>query len=137
MRFPLCFLLGWLLCACDSPSPAFSGAEASRHEVGSNTFSVYVKNGQAQSIRTNFAKRPDIRSVARQAETAKEAASGCPVVKIYGDVALLNGTLDCSQPIRPNEWAVWSKPPRRGMTCVGESSASRRGDWRDVTLDCF
>lgn len=137
MRSLLCLFLCWLLSACDSPSPVFHGADASRHEIGGNTFSVYVKGGHAQAIRTNFAKRPDIRVIALQAETAIEAASGCPVIEIYGDVALLTGTLNCGQKIVPEERAKLVKPPRRWLTCVGESSASHWGEWHDVTLDCF
>lgn len=137
MRSLLCLLMCGMISACDSPSPAFHGAEASQHEVGGNVFSVYVKTGQAQAIRTNFAKRPDIRAIARQAETAMEAASGCSVVEIYGDVALLNGTLECSQPLDPGQRARWVKPPRRGWTCLGDSRASHWGDWSDVTLECF
>lgn len=137
MRSLLRLFMFGLLSACDQPSPAFYGAEASRHEIGGNLFSVYVKAEQAQAIRTNFAKRPDISNIAQQAETAMEAASGCPVVEIYGDVALMNGTLDCSKPLVPGQRARWVKPPRRGWTCLGDSRASHWGDWSDVTLECF
>lgn len=137
MRSLLCVFLFWTLVACDSPSPAFHGADVSRHDIGGNTFSVYVKGGQAQAIRTNFAKHPDIRVIAFQAETAIETASGCPVTEIYGDVALLTGTLDCGRPIIPEHRAKWVKPPRHGLMCLGETSASHWGDWHDVTLECF
>lgn len=137
MRSFLCFFFCWTLTACDSPSPAFQGAVASRHDIDGNTYSVYVKGNRAQAIRTNFARRPDIRLIADQAEMAIETASGCPVTQIYGDVALLTGVLDCARPILPNEPAKFIKPPRRGLTCMGDSMTSQWGGWRNVTLDCY
>lgn len=137
MRYLLCFLFAVLLSACDSPFPAFRGADVSRHDISGNSFSVYIRGENAQAVRTNFAKRLDIRVISLQAEMAIETASGCNLVEIYGDVALLTGVLDCSRPVSKSERAKWVQPPRRGLTCLGESSPSRWGDWRDVTLDCF
>ena len=137
MRFLLCFSVCMALFACDSPSPAFLHANASKHMVGGNQYSVYVTETQAQAIRTNFATRPEMRIIARQAETAIEVASGCSVTEIHGDVALLTGQLDCTKRPVAGEWAEWKTPRKRGLRCQGESIASNWGDWRNISLDCF
>ncbi|SHG87615.1 hypothetical protein [Cognatishimia maritima] len=137
MRFPLCFSVCTALLACDSPAPAFRNADATKHVIGGNQYSVYVTETQAQAIRTSFAPRPDIRTIARQAETAIETASGCSVTEIQGDVALLTGQLDCTKRPVAGEWAAWKAPRKRGLRCQGESVASHWGDWRNVSLECF
>ncbi|MEE2946604.1 MAG: hypothetical protein VX444_15665 [Pseudomonadota bacterium] len=125
-----------ILAACDSPSPEYRHAQVSRQVIGEHSFSIYFTQYKAQAIRTNFAKRPDIRAIARQAEQAIERATGCPVSEIYGDVAVLDGVLDCGKPVVAGEWATWKRPQRSGLICDGYSQISRWGDWQDITLEC-
>ncbi|MFY0594855.1 MAG: hypothetical protein JXQ85_00355 [Cognatishimia sp.] len=137
MRYFLCSFVLLGLVACDSPSIEFMDGEKSVHEIGGHSFSVHVKGDRAQVIRTNFAKKPDIRVISRQAERAIEEAAHCPVTEIYGDVAVMVGQLDCSKPLKVGEWAKWTAPPRRSLICDGQSSPSRWGGWSDILLECY
>lgn len=136
MRFVIGLVLCCCLLGCASPSPEFMDGASSRHQIGENQFSVHVKADRVQAIRTNFAKRPDIRLVARQAELAIEAATGCPATHIYGDVALMEARIDCTKPLKDGDWAAWSKPRRSGLRCAGYGDPSRWGDWTNIKLDC-
>lgn len=136
MRSFLCLLVLFSFSACDTPSPAFTGVEVSRHDIGGNLYAVYVKGARAQAIRTNFAQSPDIRAISRQAEMAIEQAAQCSVSEIFGDVAVLNAILDCSIPMVANQWAKWAKPTRRHLRCHGDSRHYRWGIGLDVSLEC-
>ena len=136
MRALTIAMIATIFAGCDSPSPEYRDAQVSRQVIGEHSFTVYFTQSKAQAIRTNFAKRPDIRVIARQAEQAIERATGCPVSEIYGDVALLDGVLDCSKPVVAGEWAQWKRPLRSGLICDGYSQISRWGDWQDITLEC-
>jgi len=108
----------------------------SRHDIGGNLYSVYVKGTRAQAIRTNFAQNPDIWAISRQAELAIEAAAQCSVSEIFGDVAVLNAILDCSLPVVSGHWAKWRKPKRSYLQCEGYSRNYRWGSGLDMDLTC-
>lgn len=136
MRRLLCLFLSSGLAACDSPSVEFMGGQKSVHNIGGHSFSVHVKGAKAQVIRTNFAKKPDLQNISRQAELAIEQATGCPVTEIYGDVAVMAGSIDCTKPLKAGEWATWTAPSRTSLICDGYSSPSRWGGREDILLAC-
>ena len=81
--------------ACDAPTSGFRGGEVSRHQIGGAAFTVYVKGGQAQAVRTNRQYAPRVGPLAGQAVVAMQRASGCRVTEVAGDAAVLVGRLSC------------------------------------------
>ncbi len=136
MRHFLCLFSFLIFASCDSPAPAFIGVEVSRHDIGGNQFSVYVKGARAQAIRTNATRQPDIQAISRQAELAIEKAAQCSVSEIFGDVSVLTAILDCSIPLVANHWAKWTRPKRSYVSCDGYSRHYRWGSGLDMTLGC-
>ncbi len=86
-----------LLAGCDSPHPAFMQVEAQRITVDGSTFSVRIREDQAEAIRTNFERLPKIGDIFPKAAKAIEIASGCKVIpnSMKGDPALMVAKLDC------------------------------------------
>ena len=90
------------LAACNTPSPAYRGIEATRITVGQSTFDIRVRDSHAQAIRINAEWAPNAASVAPRAATAIEQASGCQVARLRGDQAMLEADLKCgNSPIPP------------------------------------
>lgn len=114
MRFLLVF---FLLVSCDSPSPAFRGADATRIEIDGSRFVVRWFGARAEVLRLNTDWSPRIGDIATRAERAVELVSGCQAERIYGDVAKLTALLDCSQVPRPDHTAEWRRMPRRFVDC--------------------
>lgn len=113
----LCLL--FLLAACDTPSPAFWNAPVQKVEVDGSYFDIRHQGEVAEAIRVNAESRPMIGVIARKAELAMEQATGCTVKTMQGDVAILKGGLDCRQPPVQEERAVWKRPPKSGISCLG------------------
>lgn len=126
-------LLPTALIACNTPSVPFLGQEAARVQIEGSTFDVYVSGERAEAIRINPERRPQIGVIARKAELAIEQASGCPVTRIHGDVALLAADIDCTKPIVAGQWARFAKPKRAYLECV--QTGGRIGE--DLEMSCF
>ncbi|WP_375175760.1 hypothetical protein [Pseudooceanicola sp.] len=90
-------LLLFMLAACDAPTPGFRGAEVSRHVIDGSAFTVHVKGGMAQAVRTNRQFAPRIGPLAGRAAVAMQQASGCRVTRIAGDAAVLVARLSCGK----------------------------------------
>lgn len=130
-------LFAMILAGCDGPGPGFSRAEVTRVSAGENQFSLRRNGNLVQIIRTNFARRPDIAVIGRQAELLVEATYGCPVIKMSGDVALMVGQMDCDRPLRSGEWARWVRPKRSQVSCLGDVFGSGNGRFLDAEFRCF
>ncbi|HID68480.1 MAG TPA: hypothetical protein EYP31_09560 [Roseibacterium sp.] len=79
MRLLTLALLIFPLAACDSPSPAMMGQEATRVVVDGAEFSVRQNGNRAEAIRTNTMAFPAIGAIVIRAEQAMEQATGCEV----------------------------------------------------------
>lgn len=97
----LAFAVG--LAACNTPSPGFKGHAPVRISVGQSTFDVRVDGNRAEAIRLNREWAPRLESVAPRAVAAIEKVSGCEVVKLGGDQALIEARLKCGKGVEPME----------------------------------
>lgn len=95
--FPLLVLLG-----CDSPSPAFMNAPATRIEVAEFLFSVRVSGAEAEAIRLRPGPIPREGRVLSAAAIAIEDVSGCSIARdtksrpaLVGDQAIVRARLAC------------------------------------------
>jgi len=98
-----CLFIGLLalLGACNTPSPAFRNVEPVRITVGKSSFDVRVDGNRAEAVRLNREWAPRIGAVAPRAIAAIETVSGCEVVKLGGDQALVMARLKCSGDVQP------------------------------------
>ena len=71
------------------------GRPSSQQKVGGMAFTVRHHGTEAEAIRTSRHWRPDTETVARNARTAIEAATGCKVKRLDGDAAILTARLTC------------------------------------------
>jgi hypothetical protein len=83
------------IAGCDSPSVGFQSVEPETVEVDGFRFAVRVLGEKAEAIRTNAAAVPGKSAVFPAARSAIEKVSGCAVVDIRGDAAIVLATLDC------------------------------------------
>lgn len=90
-------LLVTLLSACDSPSPAFIGAEQTSVVIEGSTFSVHRKGDKVEVYRTSFEYLPPRAQVLARAERAIEQTTGCKVRQgsLLGDQAIITAQLQC------------------------------------------
>ncbi len=86
------------LAACDSPSPAMMGQEATRVVVDGIEFSVRRNGSRAEAIRLNAMARPSIGAIVSRVEQAMEQATGCDVVtdSLRGDQNVMRADLICA-----------------------------------------
>ena len=94
MRYVLIAVL--LLGACNTPSPMFQGIPPERVEIDGSVFDVRINGFAAEAIRVNSEYAPRFGPIEQKAGRAMAQVSGCQVVAIGGDQALVRGVLDCS-----------------------------------------
>lgn len=93
-------------------------------------FEVRHRAGYAEAIRTNVIWGVRMADVANNGGRAIERATGCHVVWLQGDPAVLLAGLDCGDGLKP------PRRPRGQAVCSGRlSSADGRGE-RDVVFTC-
>jgi len=95
VRSPLCLLAALALGACDTPSPYFAGRPALRVTVEGSTFDVRRRGRLAEALRLDPALAPRLGPIGPRAAHAMAQATGCRVVRIAGDAAMIVGQLDC------------------------------------------
>ena len=86
--------------ACNAPTPHFRGAEVTRVSVQGSTFDIRHRGRLAEAIRVNSEYAPRLGPIGRRAEIAMEAVTGCDVIEIRGDAALILGIMDCGDGAR-------------------------------------
>ena len=86
-----------LLANCSSPSPEYADADRVEIGVGDRVFHVYSTASSAQAIRTNREWGAERASVASDAATAIERATGCKVDEgsLEGDLGVVNAEIAC------------------------------------------
>lgn len=128
IRAILLFGSALLLAACNTPSPHFAGIPATRITVDGSTFDVRVNALQAEALRTNTQYAPRLGPIGIRATAAMEQVSGCKVVRITGDAALVRGYLDCGN-------GAQELPRRRSVSydCYSIDGISKDGDF---TVQC-
>lgn len=94
--FALCTLAG-----CDSASLPFQGIEPHYVSVQGMDFAVRIDQSDAEAIRLNAMRLRDIGwpkmdRVGTAAALAIEQASGCEVLQIRGDPAVVTARIRCS-----------------------------------------
>ena len=120
-----------LLAGCNTPSPEFRGAPATRVTVAGSTFDVRRQGLRAEAMRINPQYAPRFGNIRAKAAMAMAQASGCEVVRVTGDQALAFGTLDCGAgppPPRPEPLEIECTPVRG--SAIKEIGGVR------VDLDC-
>ena len=95
------FVIFLMLMACDTPSRDFRGNPAQRISVGSSIFDVRLLNGRAEALRLNSEWAPRLSSVEPRARVAIEAVSGCQVIRLRGDQAMMIADLKCDNAVPP------------------------------------
>jgi hypothetical protein len=94
-RFLLLVVCGASLLGCNRAGPHFRDVAATRVTVEGSTFDVRVKQRLASAMRINAEYAPRLGPIEGRAALAMQAVSGCNVVQVLGDAALLTGVLDC------------------------------------------
>lgn len=89
------------LAGCNTPSPGFKGVAPVRISIGKSTFDVRVDARRAEAIRLTREWAPRLEAVAPRAVAAIEKVSGCEVVKLDGDAALIEARLKCTGDAQP------------------------------------
>ncbi|GHF57639.1 hypothetical protein [Seohaeicola zhoushanensis] len=128
------FLALLLLAACNTPSPHFSGLEATRVSVAGSVFDIRVRGDLAEALRVNAQYAPRFGPIRARAAFAMEQVSGCTVTEVSGDQALALGKLSCKD--RPTRWSAPVAPVSYSCTDVGHWSSYRLGvTWQDFDCD--
>lgn len=99
MRVSVLILCGMLM-ACNTPGLGFRGVAPVRATAGQSRFDVRVDGTRAQAIRLNREWAPRFLSVATRGAAAIAEVSGCRVVRIRGDQAVMLADLDCGPDAR-------------------------------------
>ncbi len=108
------------LAACDTPSPAFYGAEAHKVDYGGSSFTLRFKAGLAEAIRTNPEPLPSIAKIApRAALAAMTIKPECVAQWATGDPAMMILGLDCPGQPAP-------KPLRKALILRCDTTNSNR-----------
>lgn len=97
-------LLGFVLAACNTPSPHFRGSPVTRVAVEGSVFDVRVRGNLAEALRVNPQYAPRFGPIRNRAGFAMAQVSGCKVLDVLGDQALATGILACKG--RPPGWIV-------------------------------
>ncbi len=106
----LCWILLPFLAACNTPGHEFRGVDPVRVSIGQSTFDVRVDGTYAQAIRLNPEWAPRFEAVAPRGAVAMQKVSGCKVVRLWGDQAVMLARLDCGEGVPP-------LPPGRAYEC--------------------
>lgn len=78
------------------PGLEFAQVKPTRVSVDGSVFDVRVVARQAQAIRVNRQYAPRLGPIGARAVLAMQQVSGCDVVRLKGDAALLVGRLRCA-----------------------------------------
>lgn len=89
-------ILLFFLTACGGGDRHFNGAEVTRIKVGKNVFKVSVRDDLAEAVRVNPRYAPRLGPIREDAAFAMQQISGCRVVGVLGDQALMTGVLQCN-----------------------------------------
>ena len=89
------FLLVLALAACNTPTENFRGIVPMRVTVDGSTFDIRRRGDLAEAIRVNMEYAPHLGPIEGRAARAMAQATGCRVIRVTGDQALLLGRLDC------------------------------------------
>lgn len=109
-------VLGFLLSACNGPSPHFRGAEPVRVSIDGSTFDVRVRGNLAEAARVNPQYAPRLGPIGARAGRAMAQVSGCRVEHVIGDAALILGLLNCG-PDAP-DWDKWLRKGTGRYSCM-------------------
>lgn len=94
MRLGL-FLVFCVLASCAVPNDPFSGVPSQRITVDGSTFDIRIRNELAEAVRTNIEYAPRLGMIESRAYRAMARVSGCRVLSLSGDQAVMIGQLDC------------------------------------------
>ncbi|MEM7075176.1 MAG: hypothetical protein AAF484_08825 [Pseudomonadota bacterium] len=90
-----------LLAGCNQPGQDFTGIEPVRVSFGPTQFDIRVMGQRAEAVRVNTQWAPNLAAVGPQAVLAIEKISGCRVVRLTGDQAVMQAAMDCGQGAPP------------------------------------
>lgn len=88
----LCILL---VAGCDTPSAHFRGIPPARITVEGSTFDVRQRGTLVEAVRINPQYAPRLGPLRHRARRAMAASTGCRVLWVSGDQAVLVGRLSC------------------------------------------
>ncbi len=86
----------FLLAACHGPSRPFAGITPVRVNVDGAIYDVRRRGALGEAIRRNPQYAPRLGRLAQTARAAIELATGCRVIRVEGDAAVVIGRLDCA-----------------------------------------
>ncbi len=89
-------LLCLVLAGCAAPSLHFKGIAPTRVTVEGSTFDLRRRGSLVEAVRLNPQYAPRLGPIRQRARRAMAETSGCRVVWVMGDQAVLLGRLDCS-----------------------------------------
>jgi hypothetical protein len=131
MKSVVCLLAASALAGCNTPSLEFRDVAPVTITVDGSTFDVRVKGLRAQAIRTNMQYAPRMGPIAGRAKAAIEEVSGCKVLQVGGDQALISTVLNCGKGPPP------PKPIGQDYECYSVSGLGvTDDDLNDLVLDC-
>ena len=124
-------LVASALVGCNTPLLGFRGVAPVTISVDGSTFDVRVGNLRAQAIRTNMQYAPRMGPIAGRAKAAIEQVSGCKVVQVGGDQALVTAALNCGKGLPP------PKPIGQDYECYSVGGLGVAGNnLNGLILDC-
>lgn len=119
-----------VLCACDTASPAMWQAETVRTQVEGSAFTLHIKDGMVEAVRTSPEVFPRFDAVARKAAFAAQRQTGCDVAWAEGDPAIVLMGLSCNGLPPP------PRPKRRKTIYCDVVDVYTRGDLTDAAVEC-
>ncbi len=86
-----------LLAACDSPAPAFIGAERAEVTRNGRTYVVYLKGQMVEVIRMGYARRGEHAAIRADMIEVIPQVTGCRLVEstLRGDSGEMRGRVNC------------------------------------------
>ncbi len=125
-------ILSILICACSAPGRYFADAPVTRLDVAGSIFDVRIARGLAEAVRVNPQYAPRMGEIRVRAAFVIAQASGCEVVQLGGDQAVILGRLDCGDGA-----AVPPLPGAVSYSCLELNSWVRSADsWDYSEFDC-
>ncbi len=93
-----------MIAACSSAGSEFRALPATHVEVDGSRYDVRVRGGIAEAIRVNPQYAPRLGHLGGRAAFAMAQVSGCEVVGVFGDQAVMTGVLSCDG--RSPDWRL-------------------------------
>ena len=90
------FLL-FILAGCDTPGFEFKGVKPTRVVVDGSAFDIRVSGQRAEAIRVTPDPNPRWMIIGARAGVAIEKGSGCRIIRMAGDPAVVKAYLKCPQ----------------------------------------